>query len=380
MKFIECFGDNNVMDKIKVVVIAGSLKMDGISAVIMNYCTHMDLNKFDITIMAGVPIEKVYKETCREYGIIVEELPQRKISSIVFFHVLNRKLRESRFDICHVHGNSATSVAELILARLNHIKVRIMHCHNSKCQHEKIHKILLPILKRMYTQAFSCSTLAGNWIFEEGKFTVITNGFETEQYQFHLEKREQYRQQMNLEKCYVLGCVGRLNYQKNPWFVIKYFEQAAQKNSKLKLLMVGSGNEKKNIEEYVSKSQYRDRIIVYGESNDIAGLLSAMDLFLFPSRYEGLGISVVEAQISGLPCIVSENVPRDAQVGDRIRFLPIDETKLSLWEETMEEFQHMEYNRLNYYEDNKVRIEKYNIQDCAKQLEDIYIKLYNAGI
>ena len=142
--------------------------------------------------------------------------------------------------------------------------------------------------------------------------------------------------------------------------------------------MVGNGSERKEIEEYVSRSPYRDRIIIYGESNDVAGLLSAMDLFLFPSRYEGLGISAAEAQISGLPCIVSERVPRDVQVGDNIRFLPISETDITLWVKTMEEFEHTEYSRLDYYEDNKADIEKYDIRICAKQLEGIYINLYNS--
>ena len=87
------------MDKIKVVMLAGNLKMDGISAVIMNYCTHMDLNKFDITIMAGIPIERFYREKCMEYGITIEELPQRKISNPVYFTMLNKKLRTTKFDI-----------------------------------------------------------------------------------------------------------------------------------------------------------------------------------------------------------------------------------------------------------------------------------------
>lgn len=378
MEFMEGFGDNNAMDKIKVVMLAGNLKMDGISAVIMNYCTHMDLNKFDITIMAGIPIERFYREKCMEYGITIEELPQRKISNPVYFTMLNKKLRTTKFDICHVHGNSATSAAELVLAELNHIKIRIMHCHNSKCQHEKIHEILLPVFKRMYTQAFSCSTLAGDWIFGKGRFTVISNGFEIENYKFHSQKREQYRRLMKLEDCFVLGYVGRLNYQKNPWFVIKSFEKYAESAPGARLLMVGNGSERKEIEEYVSRSPYRDRIIIYGESNDVAGLLSAMDLFLFPSRYEGLGISAAEAQISGLPCIVSEHVPRDVQVGDNIRFLPISETDITLWVKTMEEFEHTEYSRLDYYEDNKADIEKYDIRICAKQLEGIYINLYNS--
>ena len=176
----------------------------------------------------------------------------------------------------------------------------------------------------------------------------------------------------------MLGYVGRLNYQKNPWFVIKSFEKYAESAPGARLLMVGNGSERKEIEEYVSCSPYRDRIIIYGESNDVAGLLSAMDLFLFPSRYEGLGISAAEAQISGLPCIVSERVPRDVQVGDNIRFLPISETDITLWVKTMEEFEHTEYSRLDYYEDNKADIEKYDIRICAKQLEGIYINLYNS--
>ncbi len=362
------------MRKIRIVMMASNLKMDGISTVIMNYCSHLDLKKYDVTIMAGTPIAPVHRENCKILGIPIIQLPERKKSGKAFCVELNKALHKTRFDICHVHGNSATSVAELAIAKWNKIPIRIMHCHTSKCQHEGLHRLLSPVFKRMYTTAFACSSLAGNWIFGKGSFTVIPNGFVTNLFRFDNDKRRQYRQQLGIDKGPVIGHVGQMNSHKNPLFTIKCFEKYRSTHPYSKLLMVGSGRDKKVVEEYVKNSPCQDSIILYGESEDIPGLLSAMDIFVFPSKYEGLGISLLEAQISGLPCLASEAVPRDVVLGNQIDFLPIDSP--DLWSDRLASIEVKTENRNAFYDRNRERILKYDIAETVKQLEKIYTDLY----
>lgn len=366
----------STMKKLRVVMVTNSLKRDGISSVIMNYCTHLNPDKFEITIISGASVVETNKIKCIDHGIQLIELPERKTASRAFYRALNRTLAEGNYDICHVHGNSATSLAELLIAQMNHIKVRIMHCHNSQCQHKIIHLLLSPIFKRMYTGAFACSRLAGNWIFGANKFTVIPNAFEIEQYSFDMTKRQQYRKDLNLGNNFVIGYVGRINYQKNCWYVLKCFEKYLAENPKARLLLVGDGPEREELEKYVEHSSYRNSVTVYGESEDVPGLLSAMDIFLFPSRYEGLGISAVEAQISGIPCIISDVVPEEVQIAGQSIFLPIGDGNISLWIDKIREFSQLSANRNAFFRDNRNVILKYDIKAASRTLEDLYYKYF----
>lgn len=365
------------MKKIKVVMITDCLQLDGISSVIMNYCNYINLNMFDITIITGSPLSKIYQSKCNKIGIKTVELPSRKKSSKSFYFLLNKKLGETQYDICHVHGNSSTNTIELAIAKHNHINIRIMHCHTSKCQHEIIHRFLLPVFKRIYTDAFACSPLAGNWIFGEGQFTVIPNGFLTEDFKFNIKKRDQYREQLNMNGNLVIGHVGEMNYSKNQIFAIKCFEEFLKTNPSSMLLMVGNGKGKKAIEEYVDKLKFRDKIIIYGESNDVPGLLSAMDIFLFPSRYEGFGIAMVEAQINGLPCIASDAVPREAAICPNVYFLPID--NIVIWKEQIINIIQKEYDRDKNFELYHKDISKYDINNCARSLEQKYMAMFQTS-
>lgn len=369
------------MNKIRLAMVTDCLRLDGISTVIMNYCTHLDYNKFEIAIISGTPVSTVHKRKCDEMNISIIELPIRKKQKIKYYMELNGTLKKRNFDICHVHGNSATSSIELLLAALNGVNVRIMHCHNSTCQHKTIHNLLLPIFKRLYTQAFACSSLAGNWIFGENRFKIIPNGFETAKFRYKCVKRNYYRKQMNLDGCLVIGHVGQINHQKNTEFSIKLFETEFADDDWARLILVGNGRNKELYEEYIQNSICKNKIILYGESDDASGLLSAMDIFIFPSRYEGLGISVIEAQISGLPCVISDAVPKEVQISKNVIFLPIGEENFKNWSTAIRSFASSKTNREKVFETNISNIEKYNICNCTRMLETEYeLLLYKQKI
>lgn len=359
------------MEKIKLAMLIDCLRLDGISAVVMNYCTHLDLDKFDITIISGAPVSPIYKAKCDELDILIVELPVRKKQKLMYYIQLNKTLQKGKFDICHVHGNSATSSIELFLAAVNGVKVRIMHCHTSKCQHEIIHKLLSPFFNRLYTAAFACSSVAGNWIFGKNNFKIITNAFETKKFSFDASKRKNYRNQMEIDDCLVIGHVGQINYQKNTEFSIKLFEKQFADDKSTKLLLVGNGRDKEFYKEYVDNSICRNKIIFYGESADIQGLLSAMDIFIFPSRVEGFGIAAIEAQINGLPCVISTAVPREVKISEHVTFLPIGESDFEKWASTIRSLVSIDLDRVKE-NNNSSLIEKYDISNCAKNLQEEY--------
>ena len=359
-------------EKIKVAMITSNLAMTGIGSVVVNYSKYMNKDKYEVTIIAGEPIASSYIDICLANNITIIKLPSRRLKPKDFYFSLWQVLKKHEYSICHVHGNSATSSIELFLAALNGVKVRIMHCHTSECQHKKMHQLLSPFFKHLYTAAFACSSLAGNWIFGEGKFKVLQNGFETERFKFNIDKRNMYRSQLGLAGKFVIGHVGQINYQKNTEFSIKLFETFFAENDSACLLLVGNGRDRETYEEYIKNSACRDKIILYGESNDIPGMLSAMDVFIFPSRVEGLGIAVIEAQINGLPCVISDVVPKEVQVSKNVNFLPIGEENMKKWFLEIMKFGSLNIEREKEYEANISKIEKFNICVCAKVLENEY--------
>ena len=360
------------MSKIRVVMVASSLSINGISSVIFNYAEELNMDEFDLVIVAGTPIANKYQEIADKIGATIIELPSRKRNSFRFYTRLYKILKSNQYDIFHIHGNSSSMAVELLIAKLSGIKIRIAHSHNTKCDF-KAHKLLLPIFRCLYTEAFACGQRAGEWLFGKRPFYVMRNGFDVEKFRFSIIDREQVRSSLNISEKFVIGHIGRINYQKNQDYLLDIFEIAAKKRRDLVLVMIGSGPDEEKIRERVSRSKFKDRIILYGETNTPEKMYMAMDMMVFPSRYEGLPVTLIEAQISGLPCLVSSSITDEVFFTDEIRSLSIEESP-EIWadkvmEATFHESRYEDY--LKYNED----INKYNIKNCVIDLEDEYRSL-----
>lgn len=165
---------------------------------------------------------------------------------------------------------------------------------------------------------FSSSKLAGKEMFRkkinEKPWFVVNNAFNVEEYKFNMGKRSFIRDKMNWNNKFVIGHVGRFTSQKNHKFIIKLYKRYLSFNQNSILVLVGDGKLKPKIESYVNRKNLQNNVFFLGIRNDIPTLLQGFDLFLFPSKFEGLGLSVVEAQIAGLPCLISDRVPEEADI------------------------------------------------------------------
>lgn len=355
--------------KIKVAMITNDMNINGISTVVMNYCQHLNKSDFDVTIIAGNPINEFYIKECEQYGISLVRMPARRENPICFYLSLFKQLRKNRYDIVHVHGNSAMITPELLLAWLCGIKHRIAHSHNSTCDNIKAHKILLPLFDTLYTDGFACSILAGEWLFRNKKFTVIHNGFEVEKFRFDEEKRKNLREKYGLEDSFVIGNVARFNNQKNHPFLLKVFESIAKQNNKAKLVLLGTGPNLESVKKEISCSEFKDRILYLGETSTVNDYYNMMDVFVLPSKHEGLGIVFVEAQINGLPVITSDQVPREVDIGQVANFLSLD-ASVEEWAEAILRVKPV--NRTEFYVKNSNKINLYNIKNNVLTLERYY--------
>lgn len=167
-------------------------------------------------------------------------------------------------------------------------------------------------------------------MFGGNAYTVLNNAIDAEKYRYDCQIRNQVRDELKISKSdFVIGHVGRFNPQKNHPFLIDVFKSVHDKNRNSKLLLVGTGNGQRNIREKVDGLGLSDSVFFLGNRGDVNRILQAIDVFLFPSLYEGLPLSIIEAQAAGLPCIISDSVPSECRVTDLAESLdlnlPIDE-------------------------------------------------------
>lgn len=368
---IDARGNIVMKRKIKVAMLTSHFDITGIGTVMMNYCTALDKEKFDLTIIAGKPIADKYKKECEKYRIQLIALPSRHKESKKHYITLWKVLRAGHYDIVHDHGNSSMMAIELTIAKLVGVKNRIAHSHNSICPNMKVHKILNPYFRTIYTKALACGKLAGNWLFGENNFEILPNGFHTEDFAFSKENRDAIRTELGIGNQLVIGHIGRINAQKNQEYLLDVFEEVASRRNDAILLIVGTGPDEEKIRTRVQEHPYKDRIILYGETDNPTAFYSAMDVFAFPSRYEGLPVVLLEAQISGLPCIVSDRVTREVDLGD-INWQSIDDEP-KYWANALllDEYR-SEEERIAYRKKHLEEIQKYDITQSVKQLDKIY--------
>lgn len=359
------------MKKINIAYFTKDMPINGISTVIMNYCRNINKENFKLKIFSGQPIEESYKKELMKTGIKIVELPEKRKKPLSYYFMLLKKINSRDIDIIHIHGNSATISIELFIAWIKRIKVRIAHSHNSTCDSKKIHYLLKPLFKRLYTFGLACSDMAGKWMFDNEKYEVIKNAFDTTEFVFNNEKRNEIRKELSIENKFVIGHIGRFNDQKNHEFLLKVFEKIGDTNKNTVLLLVGTGPNLDKIINLINNHKYKDRIIYYGTSNKVSELYNAMDVFVLPSKYEGLGIVLIEAQINGLNCITSDVVPNDTKISEKIAFLSLEEP-IEKWKENILKTDNNLNKRKKAYEDNIEKIKEFEIKDVIVKLEKLY--------
>ena len=349
-----------LMKKIRIAIITKDLIINGVSSVIMNYSKRIN-NNFEITIFAGNPIAEVHRSTCEEHKIKIVETP-RKRNFLRYLIFMKKALKKNKYDIVHIHCNSATSALELLIAFINGIKIRVTHCHNTTCEHKIIHYLLKPLMLKLATNRFACGNDAGKWLYGKKKFIVINNSFNTEEYKMNIANRKEIRKELGISDDEILiGHVGRFNDQKNHPFIIEVFNTLMDIKSNYKLLLVGTGPNFEEIKSIINKNKYRNNIILYGETTEVDKLYDAMDIFFLPSKYEGLVVVLLEAQIKGLQCIVSTKVSEEGIISkNNVKRIDLEKSPEQWAEEIIKITLNSTSERESFIDRNKTEVNRYD--------------------
>lgn len=308
-----------------LIVTTVRFRYNGITSVILNYFRNMDRSNMQIDFVTPNQISDEYMEELKEANSRVFYI-DRKGSPIKYFIKLTKLLKKEKYNIIHIHGNSSMMLLDLIPAVIARIPVRVVHSHNTLCNHILLHKLLNPLFRMCYTHGFACGHDAGRWLYGNRKFIELKNGINVNFYRFDEKVREQYRKKLGIGNKIVLGHVGNFIEQKNHTFLIDLFSDLLKSNSNYVLLLISDGALMDEIKNKVERLGISDNVIFLGKTPEVNKYLQAMDIFLLPSLYEGLPVVLIEAQCSGVPCIVSEKVSAEANITGTMKFVNINHT------------------------------------------------------
>lgn len=202
-------------------------------------------------------------------------------------------------------------------------------------------------------------------MFSSEKYEVIPNGIDFGRFSYNSAKRESLRAELFLDHRVVIGHVGRFVNEKNHEFVIKVFEEYLKQDPNAVLLLIGDGEKREHIHQFVCKKGLEDRVIFTGEVTNVEEYYSAMDVFLFPSLYEGLGIVLIEAQSQGLPCVISERIPSEVVINDNCTALSLN-ADISVWTDALA--------KANRIEAISPKMQEYDSCVSAAKLAQIYLQ------
>lgn len=314
-------------EPIRVAQVVGKMLGGGVEAVVMNYYRHIDRNKVQFDFLVDADSTLVPRDEIESLGGRVFEIPPYQ-HVVEYQRELQRLFKQEGWRIVHSHIN-ALSVFPLRAAKKAGVPVRIAHSHSTSGKGEHAKNALKAVLKtqanRYPTHRFACSKFAGEWLFgKSADFEVVYNAIDLDLFRFNAEARAQARADLGLVgDQFAIGHVGRFTAQKNHAFLVDVFTEVAKRRDDAVLLLVGSGEAGASVKALVDERGLTDRVKFLGQRSDVNRLYQAFDAFVLPSLYEGLGLVGVEAQVSGLPCLLSDAITREVDVTGECKFLPI---------------------------------------------------------
>lgn len=362
---------------VRILQVVTYMGRGGLETMLMNYYRNINRDKVQFDFLVHRDFRADYDDEIEELGGVIYRLPVLNPFGKEYRSRLNEFFEQHpEYEIVHVHQDCMSSLI-LKVAKQHGVPVRIAHSHNSK--QEKNLKLLIKLFyKRLIpkysTDLMACSQEAGEWMFGNHKFQVVRNAIDAISYIPNEVVRGRIRKQYQVGDEFLIGHVGRFSYQKNHDFLIDIFE-ALQKKQSAKLLLIGGKSlrsEDENLLEMIRAKVkalgLEDKVIFAGICSNVTELMQGMDVFVFPSHYEGLPVTLVEAQAAGLPCIISDSVSSDSVLTDRVTQVPLPKSADEWADIIIHEAQKGKKNTLQ-----QIRAAGFDIKENASRLETWYL-------
>jgi len=359
----------------KVLHVATMTNSSGVASFLMNYYRNINRGEIQFDFLSTSLSESDYSEEIYKLGGNIFFVSKYKGHLLEYIINVKNVIENGAYDIIHCH-EFLLSVISLSLAKKKGIKTRIIHSHSNYIS-SKYKRLLVYLFRNFWslfaTDFFACSIEAAHFLFgKRYKYEIFNNAIEPEKFIFNNTARNDIRNDLRLSKnAFVIGYVARLDKGKNHFFLINLFRIIVQENINAYLLLIGEGTLQEEIKKYVAALGILNNVFFYGVTKKVHELYSVMDVFVFPSLFEGFGIVGIEAQCAGLPVIASTNIPKAMQVTNLVHWLDL-EIGAEEWAKKVLEFS-MFHKRMNM---SKIITQNgYNIKIECKKLEMEYFRL-----
>jgi glycosyltransferase involved in cell wall biosynthesis len=359
----------------RVLCVFSSLDRGGAETMCMNLYRNIDRNRIQFDFVKHISRKCAYEDEIMQMGGRIYEAPRFKLYNYYSYKKWWMDFLENHTEYKIIHGHFFTiSSFYFKFAKKNGL-ITVAHSHSSNVPLNSIKKLLTRVLElnieKKADYCLACSNEAGKYLFPHSKYIVLKNAIDISLYENNRNVREEYRRTLNIESKKVFIHIGRISEEKNHLFLLEVFNKTLKSMPNAFLLLVGVGELKEVIEKKIKELGIEDYVNMLGVRNDVSNLLQAADCFLFPSKWEGLPVSVVEAQAAGLPCLISNKITEEVKISSLVHTLSIDDGV----ENWVKEIETLDYQRKNVIDD--IRNAGYDIHHTAKWLEDFYEKIAN---
>lgn len=364
------------MKPIRILHVVTSMNLGGIEVLLMTLYRNIDRNKIQFDFLVHRKEKGFFDDEIIALGGKIHRVqPLKPIKVHSYYRELSIFFRENNgYSIIHSHLNANSSLV-LWAAKKNKIKNRIAHSHTNQASGTKYYlkNILKNYINQVSTARFACSEKAGTWLFKNASFEVFNNSIDSKRFRFDLDKRERIRKELKIaDKAILIGNIAGFTKPKNHLFMIDVFYQYLKLKPDSKMLLIGNGSMFQLVKEKVDYLGLSENIIFTGAIVNANVYLNAMDLFLFPSLFEGLGIVAVEAQCNGLPVLMTDTLPQDVEITDLITRLSL-RTSEKEWAEMIRVIVDKKNNRAGY--EKQIIDMGYDIHENVKLLTEYYLSL-----
>lgn len=371
---------------IRVVHVVGGLNAGGIETFLMSVYRQIDRSKVQFDFIVSSDERFFYSDEIEGLGGRIMPIPQSRYHPIATYERLKAFYLRNCVRIVQQHTGGLQTLMPLIAARDAGVPTRIIHSHCAFTEpttrrdylEEAIHK-LNSHRTGVATDWFACSADAASYfgfVRHGGEWRYVPNGIDVGRFSFDEGKRKGARVELGLsDTTFLIGNIGRFSPQKNQVFLLRAFASVAKRCPDSKLLLVGVGPLEADIHVEAERLGLTDRVIFLKNRSDTERLYAAMDAFAFPSLYEGLGIVLVEAQANGLPCVISERIPREAVYGENVATVALEDGT-EAWADALLECRAAARSQKGA---ELTRSAGFDISNVAASLQEFYIKAAERG-
>lgn len=360
---------------VRVLQVIGSLNSGGSQSMVMNIYRNIDRNKVQFDFIVDTPDEDYYADEIKKLGGRIYEMPKLKgknLSEVV--HAWNIFFKShTEYKVLHSHVRSYAVIYIKIAKKYG--LTTLIHSHstsNGTGIQSMVKSVLQYPLRYTADYLLACSQEAGIWLYgartcTKPNYIFFPNAIDVSAYLPNGNVREKYRKSFGVNGKLVIGHVGRFMDAKNHMFLVDVFKKVHDRNSDTVLVLVGDGDLKVQVENKVKELCLEDSVIFTGSRSDVSDMLQMMDVFAFPSLWEGLPVTLIEAQSAGLPCIISDKITHDIDLSERICRLPINSA--DLWCDSI-----LKAGDKKDVSENIIAA-GFDINDTAPKIENLYVKL-----